>query len=235
MALPNLVYSIAIPRSRINDTVRRILSVKFVMSLFENPVADDRFVNELESRASWLVQLKNGENADDPVLLLSKTIAKDLSHRYSRPQSRFPVQRLDDLLARAQKQQSHNRNHHSRCSEENRRSKHGGGQRSKFNDRLRLGEQLLVRHCRRQRTSVCRNGRRQPKPNDHRRRLRYDPERVHGRHRLRPVTDDSAARSQLDALVAAWLPVLCEKTSPTWCSATMGVHRKAAEDVVQRR
>lgn len=47
-----LVNSNAIPMSRINDAVRRILRVKFVMGLFENPLADDRFVNELGSQVN---------------------------------------------------------------------------------------------------------------------------------------------------------------------------------------
>lgn len=50
--LTNLVNSNAIPMSRIDDAVRRILRVKFVMGLFENPMADDRFVNELGSQVS---------------------------------------------------------------------------------------------------------------------------------------------------------------------------------------
>jgi beta-glucosidase-like glycosyl hydrolase len=38
--LTNLVNMNVIPMSRINDAVRRILRVKFVMGLFENPLAD---------------------------------------------------------------------------------------------------------------------------------------------------------------------------------------------------
>lgn len=45
--LISLVKSNAIPMSRIDDAVTRILRVKFVMGLFENPLADQSFVNEL--------------------------------------------------------------------------------------------------------------------------------------------------------------------------------------------
>ncbi|XP_038900909.1 beta-glucosidase BoGH3B-like [Benincasa hispida] len=86
--LTYLVISNAIPMSRINDAVRRILRVKFVMGLFENPLADDRFVNELGSQEhkdlareavrKSLALLKNGENADEPVLPLSKKATKIL-------------------------------------------------------------------------------------------------------------------------------------------------------------
>lgn len=50
--LTYLVNSKAVPMYRINDAVRRILRVKFVMGLFENPLADDRFVNELGSQVN---------------------------------------------------------------------------------------------------------------------------------------------------------------------------------------
>jgi hypothetical protein len=39
-----------IPMSRIDDAVKRILRVKFVMGLFENPVADFSLVNQLGSK-----------------------------------------------------------------------------------------------------------------------------------------------------------------------------------------
>ncbi|ONI01640.1 hypothetical protein PRUPE_6G150500 [Prunus persica] len=71
-----------IPMSRIDDAVRRILKVKFVMGLFENPLADESFVDKLGSQAhrdlareavrKSLVLLKNGENAHTPVLPLPK-------------------------------------------------------------------------------------------------------------------------------------------------------------------
>ena len=41
-----------IPMSRINDAVTRILRVKFVMGLFENPLADDSLVEQLGSQVS---------------------------------------------------------------------------------------------------------------------------------------------------------------------------------------
>lgn len=45
--LTYLVKSNVIPISRIDDAVKRILRVKFIMGLFENPLADSTFVNEL--------------------------------------------------------------------------------------------------------------------------------------------------------------------------------------------
>ncbi|CAI0433057.1 unnamed protein product, partial [Linum tenue] len=42
-----LVNKGVIPMSRIDDAVRRILRVKFVLGLFDNPMADDSMVNEL--------------------------------------------------------------------------------------------------------------------------------------------------------------------------------------------
>lgn len=39
-----------IPMSRINDAVKRILRVKFVMGLFENPMADLSLANQLGSQ-----------------------------------------------------------------------------------------------------------------------------------------------------------------------------------------
>ena len=41
-----------IPMSRINDAVRRILRVKFVMGLFENPFADRSLANQLGRQVS---------------------------------------------------------------------------------------------------------------------------------------------------------------------------------------
>lgn len=41
-----------IPMSRINDAVRRILRVKFSMGLFENPWADQTFVDKLGSQVN---------------------------------------------------------------------------------------------------------------------------------------------------------------------------------------
>ncbi|KAF7801460.1 beta-glucosidase BoGH3B-like isoform X1 [Senna tora] len=77
-----------IPMSRIDDAVKRILRVKFVMGLFENPLADKSLVNELGSQEHRdlareavrrsLVLLKNGESADKPLLPLPKKAKKIL-------------------------------------------------------------------------------------------------------------------------------------------------------------
>lgn len=77
-----------IPMSRIDDAVKRILRVKFVMGLFENPLADNSLVNQLGSQEhrelareavrKSLVLLKNGESADKPLLPLPKKSAKIL-------------------------------------------------------------------------------------------------------------------------------------------------------------
>ncbi|KAL2335118.1 hypothetical protein Fmac_016331 [Flemingia macrophylla] len=77
-----------IPMSRIDDAVRRILRVKFIMGLFENPLADNSLANQLGSQEhrdlareavrKSLVLLKNGENADEPLLPLPKKAKKIL-------------------------------------------------------------------------------------------------------------------------------------------------------------
>uniref|UniRef100_A0A2N9ECK4 beta-glucosidase n=1 Tax=Fagus sylvatica TaxID=28930 RepID=A0A2N9ECK4_FAGSY len=77
-----------IPMSRIDDAVKRILRVKFVMGLFENPLADLSLVNQLGSKEhrelareavrKSLVLLKNGKSADKPLLPLPKKTAKIL-------------------------------------------------------------------------------------------------------------------------------------------------------------
>ncbi|PIN20928.1 Glucan 1,3-beta-glucosidase [Handroanthus impetiginosus] len=77
-----------IPISRIDDAVERILRVKFTMGLFENPIADYSFVDKLGSQAhrdlareavqKSLVLLKNGENADTPLLPLPKKTSRIL-------------------------------------------------------------------------------------------------------------------------------------------------------------
>ncbi|RVW60651.1 Beta-glucosidase BoGH3B [Vitis vinifera] len=86
--LTNLVESNVIPMSRIDDAVRRILRVKFSMGLFENPLADLSFVDQLGSQAhrdlareavrKSLVLLKNGDEADAPLLPLPKKANKIL-------------------------------------------------------------------------------------------------------------------------------------------------------------
>ncbi|XP_062167590.1 uncharacterized protein LOC133873831 isoform X2 [Alnus glutinosa] len=77
-----------IPMSRIDDAVKRILRVKFVMGLFENPLADRSLVNQLGSQEHRelareavrrsLVLLKNGQSSDKPLLPLPKKASKIL-------------------------------------------------------------------------------------------------------------------------------------------------------------
>ncbi|EXB73273.1 Periplasmic beta-glucosidase [Morus notabilis] len=77
-----------IPMSRIDDAVKRILRVKFIMGLFENPLADLSLVNQLghkehrelarEAVRKSLVLLKNGKSADKPLLPLPKKATKIL-------------------------------------------------------------------------------------------------------------------------------------------------------------
>lgn len=77
-----------IPMSRIDDAVKRILRVKFVMGLFENPLADTSLVKELGSQEhrelakeavrKSLVLLKNGKPGAKPLLPLSKKAPKIL-------------------------------------------------------------------------------------------------------------------------------------------------------------
>lgn len=86
--LTYLVKSNAIPMSRIDDAVKRILRVKFVMGLFENPIADFSLANQLGSQEhrelareavrKSLVLLKNGKVAGQPLLPLSKRAQKIL-------------------------------------------------------------------------------------------------------------------------------------------------------------
>ncbi|KAL0436220.1 UNVERIFIED_CONTAM: Beta-glucosidase BoGH3B [Sesamum radiatum] len=77
-----------IPMSRIDDAVRRILRVKFVMGLFEDPLADPSLANQLGSQEhrelareavrKSLVLLKNGKSAKNPLLPLPKKAPKIL-------------------------------------------------------------------------------------------------------------------------------------------------------------
>ncbi|KAL2536022.1 Glycosyl hydrolase family protein [Forsythia ovata] len=86
--LTSLVNNNFITMSRINDAVRRILRVKFSMGLFENPMADLSLGDHLGSQAhrdlareavrKSLVLLKNGGNADSPILPLPKKASKIL-------------------------------------------------------------------------------------------------------------------------------------------------------------
>ncbi|TQD94126.1 hypothetical protein C1H46_020321 [Malus baccata] len=83
-----LVKNGIIPVSRIDDAVKRILRVKFVMGLFEEPLADLSFTNQLGSQEHRelareavrrsLVLLKNGESADKLLLPLPKKASKIL-------------------------------------------------------------------------------------------------------------------------------------------------------------
>ncbi|CAJ2637344.1 unnamed protein product [Trifolium pratense] len=83
-----LVKNNFVPISRIDDAVKRILRVKFVMGLFENPLADYSFVDQLGSQEhreiareavrKSLVLLKNGKNVDKPILPLPKKASKVL-------------------------------------------------------------------------------------------------------------------------------------------------------------
>ncbi|CAF2118483.1 unnamed protein product [Brassica rapa subsp. narinosa] len=85
--LTSLVKNKVIPVTRIDDAVRRILRVKFTMGLFENPLADYSFSNELGSQAhrdlareavrKSLVLLKNG-NKTNPMLPLPRKVSKIL-------------------------------------------------------------------------------------------------------------------------------------------------------------
>ena len=49
-----LVKAKLVPMSRIDDAVRRILRVKFTMGLFEKPLADLSFVDQLGSKVSHI-------------------------------------------------------------------------------------------------------------------------------------------------------------------------------------
>ena len=53
--LTSLVKKNVIPMTRIDDAVRRILRVKFVLGLFENPMADYSLVHELGSQVQILL------------------------------------------------------------------------------------------------------------------------------------------------------------------------------------
>nr|KAJ0201713.1 hypothetical protein LSAT_V11C600311590 [Lactuca sativa] len=86
--LTYLVKNNFIPMTRIDDAVRRILRVKFVMGLFENPLADLAMAKYLgiqehrdlarEAVRKSLVLLKNGKSGDPPLLPLPKKSTKIL-------------------------------------------------------------------------------------------------------------------------------------------------------------
>ncbi|GLJ32813.1 hypothetical protein SUGI_0660770 [Cryptomeria japonica] len=77
-----------ISMNRINDAVRRILRVKFIMGLFEHPMADLTLANQLGSKEhrdlareavrKSLVLLKNGKAGSHPLLPLDKKAPKIL-------------------------------------------------------------------------------------------------------------------------------------------------------------
>ncbi|KAK7300355.1 hypothetical protein RJT34_11199 [Clitoria ternatea] len=89
--IDDLTYQVKnniIPVSRIDDAVARILRVKFVMGLFENPLADLSLVNQLGSKEhrqlareavrKSLVLLRNGKSSEKPLLPLPKKAARVL-------------------------------------------------------------------------------------------------------------------------------------------------------------
>ncbi|CAH9115469.1 unnamed protein product [Cuscuta epithymum] len=86
--LTSLVKNKVIPMSRIDDAVRRILRIKFMMGLFENPMADPSLATYLgrqehrelarEAVRKSLVLLKNGKTTDQPLLPLPKKVPRIL-------------------------------------------------------------------------------------------------------------------------------------------------------------
>lgn len=86
--LTKLVKNKFIPMTRIDDAVSRILRVKFVMGLFENPLGDYSMAKYLGSKEhrelareavrKSLVLLKNGKYAQQPLLPLPKKATKVL-------------------------------------------------------------------------------------------------------------------------------------------------------------
>uniref|UniRef100_A0A5B7A2B0 Putative lysosomal beta glucosidase-like n=1 Tax=Davidia involucrata TaxID=16924 RepID=A0A5B7A2B0_DAVIN len=86
--LTSLVKKEVIPMSRIDDAVSRILRIKFIMGLFENPMADLSLADKLgcqehrelarEAVRKSLVLLKNGKKGDSPLLPLPKKTSRIL-------------------------------------------------------------------------------------------------------------------------------------------------------------
>ncbi|XP_004228467.1 uncharacterized protein [Solanum lycopersicum] len=86
--LTMLVNKNIVPMSRIDDAVKRILRVKFVMGLFEDPMGDHSLAKHLgspehreiarEAVRKSLVLLKNGKTPQQPLLPLPKKAAKIL-------------------------------------------------------------------------------------------------------------------------------------------------------------
>ncbi|KAF8009359.1 hypothetical protein BT93_J0375 [Corymbia citriodora subsp. variegata] len=87
-SLTQLVNARVIPLSRIDDAVERILRVKFIAGLFENPLGSQAYLSYLGSQEhrdlareavrKSLVLLKNGNDADSPLLPLPKNVSKIL-------------------------------------------------------------------------------------------------------------------------------------------------------------
>ncbi|KAI3705383.1 hypothetical protein L1987_75620 [Smallanthus sonchifolius] len=86
--LTYLVMNKFVPMRRVDDAVKRILRVKFIMGLFENPLADYSMAKYLgcqehrdlarEAVRKTLVLLKNGKSLEKPLLPLSKKASKIL-------------------------------------------------------------------------------------------------------------------------------------------------------------
>ncbi|CAI9108692.1 OLC1v1008359C1 [Oldenlandia corymbosa var. corymbosa] len=86
--LTQLVQKNYVSMSRIDDAVARILRVKFVAGLFENPYADLSLADQIGSKdhrelareavRKSLVLLKNGKNSNSPLLPLPKKSGKVL-------------------------------------------------------------------------------------------------------------------------------------------------------------
>lgn len=86
--LTKQVQNNVIPMSRIDDAVKRILRVKFVMGLFDNPLADNSLANQVgspehrelarEAVRKSLVLLKNGKSSEKPLIPLPKKAQKIL-------------------------------------------------------------------------------------------------------------------------------------------------------------
>ncbi|KAF3639032.1 hypothetical protein T459_28423 [Capsicum annuum] len=86
--LTSLVKANIVPMTRIDDAVKRILRVKFVMGLFENPLSDPSLAKQIGSQEhrdlareavrKSLVLLKNGKTPSQPLLPLAKRAPKIL-------------------------------------------------------------------------------------------------------------------------------------------------------------
>ncbi|CAI0433059.1 unnamed protein product [Linum tenue] len=202
-----LVNKGVIPMSRIDDAVRRILRVKFVLGLFDNPMADDSMVNELgkqehrelarEAVRKSLVLLKNGKDGTSilplpkkaPKILVAGYHAHNLGYQcggwtiewegFSGNDRTPGTTILTAIKAAVVDHQSH--------------------VRGSPNSRLREGQRLLLRHCGSGRASLCGNGRRQPQPDHTGSRPSHHSEclrigEMRRRFDLRPSAGDRAVR-----------------------------------------